>query len=136
VRQPVPGVNDLESILRSAIANNEPLGVTGALIFDDQWFVQILEGEPDVVKRLFESLKGDDRHTEIKLIELIEVEGRFFANWWMWCGERNAATFPLFEPFLRDGAFKPGLLSGAEILRLAMNLTTAALKKHVASVTN
>ena len=38
-------IADLNAIMDSANRNNQKHNVTGALIFDTLWFVQILEGE-------------------------------------------------------------------------------------------
>ena len=38
-------VASLNTIMEAAIRNNQRANITGALIFDSLWFVQILEGE-------------------------------------------------------------------------------------------
>ncbi|MBT5841092.1 MAG: BLUF domain-containing protein, partial [Rhodospirillaceae bacterium] len=40
-------------ILRQARKNNKIIGVTGLLIYSDEHFFQILEGEKEVVSELF-----------------------------------------------------------------------------------
>ena len=38
-------IRDLNAILDTSNRNNEKAGITGALVLDTVWFMQILEGE-------------------------------------------------------------------------------------------
>lgn len=75
---------DCKAILRSARANNERNGITGFLAYAlDGTFVQILEGDPDVVETTYARISNDPRHYGItKLLDTHEEE-RLFADWSM-----------------------------------------------------
>jgi hypothetical protein len=54
---------ELTALLTGARINNETLGISGMLVYHDGSFLQILEGECDVVGALFDHIAKDDRHT-------------------------------------------------------------------------
>lgn len=71
---------DIFSIARS---RNKQVGVTGALLVTEGWFVQTLEGDESTVRSLYEHICEDARHDEVTLIESAEVDQRVFARWAM-----------------------------------------------------
>ncbi len=72
-------------ILETSRINNEKLGVTGMLLYYDKTkqFMQILEGDTQIILNLFEKICRDDRHSSIKLIYDGEISERSFSNWTM-----------------------------------------------------
>jgi len=75
--------NGLEQILADARTGNEARGITGALVYVDGVFFQILEGEKDVVRNLMASIAHDSRHHSVKVFYEAEVETRVFHSWSM-----------------------------------------------------
>jgi hypothetical protein len=76
-------VAGLEEILHDARAGNEARNVTGALVYVDGVFFQILEGEEPVLRKLLASITGDSRHQSLKVFYEAEVAARAFASWRM-----------------------------------------------------
>ena len=76
-------VTGLEQILTDARAGNELRNVTGALVYVDGVFFQILEGEEDVVRNLMTSIASDSRHHSVKVVYEAEVDARAFESWRM-----------------------------------------------------
>lgn len=60
--------NVVEDIVLPAITKNRQLGVTGCLWFDRDYFFQVLEGPPDTVEGLFETIARDNRHGSVTRI--------------------------------------------------------------------
>lgn len=112
-------VND---ILRTAIRNNEANGITGALIFDEDKFVQVLEGERDDVWAAFEVVAADPRHARVSFVRMEAAPARQFGAWPMGCVERNRETATTFSPYLRKGSFQPAKMTGKEIMSLMLDL--------------
>lgn len=73
----------LAGIFSVARANNKRLGVTGALLITDNWFVQALEGDEPVVRGLYERISADPRHEDLTVVESATVDGRVFSRWAM-----------------------------------------------------
>lgn len=76
-------VADLRAILEDARAGNEERQVTGALIYADGAFLQILEGSRQAVQDLMGSIAADARHTHVKVFHEAEVDHRVFGAWTM-----------------------------------------------------
>ena len=71
----------LERIVRSAKHNNAKLGVTGVLLFDHDRFVQVIEGDKSALDKLFNVIKQDPRHHDIKVLFDTPIKAREFAEW-------------------------------------------------------
>jgi hypothetical protein len=101
----------LEEILADARAGNEKRNVTGALVYVDGVFFQLLEGDKDVVYGLMENIAADTRHHSVKVFYEAQVDARAFESWRMaylattaeqmakWAGLPGAATV---EELVRD----------------------------------
>ena len=73
----------LLTILDDARSRNSALGVTGALLYLNGRFAQILEGEAAEVNQLMIDILRDDRHEFVRIIEVAPITGRRFASWGM-----------------------------------------------------
>ncbi|MCH9661878.1 MAG: BLUF domain-containing protein [Bacteroidetes bacterium] len=61
---------DLDALFKSTTLNNEDLEITGILMYNEQTFLQVLEGEYAIINSLFETIKTDSRHNSIfKLVD-------------------------------------------------------------------
>jgi len=76
-------VDGLERILTDARTGNEARDVTGALVYVDGVFFQILEGDEEVVRNLMTSIAADTRHHSVKVFHEAEVDARAFESWRM-----------------------------------------------------
>lgn len=73
--------DDITSILNFSRKWNTDNGITGCLLYFDKQFIQILEGDEVIVKQLFNSIKKDERHHSITILEENEKKNRFFVDW-------------------------------------------------------
>ncbi len=126
-------VRELSRILSASNRNNKPLGLTGALVFDDLWFLQTIEGERSKVWATFERIKGDPRHADITLVDVRDAPERIFANWWMGLAKREAATEAAFRPYLKGNLLQPHAMSGDSILALMIDLARIGLARQLAA---
>jgi hypothetical protein len=95
---------DLEKILVDARSGNERRGITGALVYVDGVFLQILEGPKDTVKSLVTSIAKDTRHSSFQVFHEAEIDSPMFNSWKMaylnptpgevavWLGMEGTAT--------------------------------------------
>lgn len=74
---------NLEEILTDARNGNKQRGITGVLMYFDDVFVQILEGDRDAISELMVSIARDSRHHSLKVFYEAEVEKRAFESWSM-----------------------------------------------------
>ena len=97
-------IAELESILVDAREGNMRRGVTGALVFVDGVFLQILEGQKEAVQSLMSSIEKDSRHSSMHVIYEGEIDQAMFSGWKMaylsstpaqvaaWLGMEGAAS--------------------------------------------
>lgn len=72
----------METSRRNNLANN----ITGILLVEWPYFLQVVEGSKDDVINLLNKLYDDDRHQELKVIyERSFSDEREFARWQMGC---------------------------------------------------
>ena len=76
-------MNDLEDILEHARSNNAKYCLTGALVYVDGVFLQILEGDAEVVKELMAKISRDVRHETVTVLKQGEIPAPAFIDWRM-----------------------------------------------------
>lgn len=74
---------ELGALFTTARSRNKQLGVTGALLVSDGFFVQVLEGDEAAVRTLFDHIAKDPRHDGVELVETIAATPRVFSRWAM-----------------------------------------------------
>lgn len=86
----------LASILLTARHYNPLNTITGALVFRDDLYLQLLEGPDAAVRHTYERILRDPRHVDVTLIAETQVSERMFAEWdmkddpadtWLWSRE-------------------------------------------------
>lgn len=75
--------SDLDTILKQAVNHNLAHNITGILLFDDQHFLQILEGEESELNKLIKTIQQDPRHHEVLIKIAGNLEHRNFEDWSM-----------------------------------------------------
>ncbi len=129
-----PTLRQLTELMKVSQRNNQAQGITGALIFDQLWFIQALEGERSKILALYEHLKDDERHANVSMAALEDVEERIFGNWWMGLLTRNEHTLPAFEPYLRKSKLNPSEMTGREILALISSVAKLSSSRIMGTI--
>ena len=81
-------LNDLCALASKASATNSALQVSGALTSWRGYFVQMLEGPPEVISQLVAKIFSDSRHAQIVVLEWSHQTKRLFSEWGMhWVSE-------------------------------------------------
>ena len=102
---------------------NARQNVSGVLIYKDEVFLQVLEGEHDVLERLIRNITADRRHGDVKIISDDAIDKRDFDAWHMayltpseadlarWAGlEGTIGVTEMLAHVRRSGDVMPGLL--------------------------
>ena len=86
----------LMRLLESARAFNQKNGITGILLYDNQQFGQIIEGEYANVMKAWKRIQDDKRHHRIELLEIREITERSFPEWLLrfYGGETLTREYP------------------------------------------
>ena len=106
---------DLKQILASAIRSNSGSGLTGGLVFNRQFFGQVLEGDHAAVTQTFVRINRDPRHKDIVLAAMGPVRKRLFRAWSMGYAGNTELFQTLCAEYGYDGAFYPTHMSAAEL---------------------
>lgn len=77
------GESEVAKILESSRRHNAAGGVTGLLVFHENRFFQVLEGEREVVRNIYKRIHKDQRHTAVRLVSEEMAEARAFPKWQM-----------------------------------------------------
>jgi hypothetical protein len=95
---------EIRRILASARRNNRECRITGALLFSDGCFAQVLEGELGAVEATFESIQCDPRHSDVTVLHVHAIEHRSFGAWSMaFGGIEGVSVDPKIGPDEQDG---------------------------------
>lgn len=90
---------DLEQLLVSARENNKKEQITGQLLYKDQYFIQLLEGEEETIQRMFKKISKDSRHKNVKKISNMDVVLRSHDNWSMGFSNLDDSDDKMLEGF-------------------------------------
>ena len=82
----------LLQITAASSERNRARNVSGALLFCDGYFLQILEGEPILLEQLLGIISQDDRHTDVHVVQRKHNVARDFADWSMACLHETTLT--------------------------------------------
>ncbi len=105
----------LFNMLSEARIKNAAMGITGHLLYTEEVFVQCLEGTPEALASLWDSLQRDERHHDLEVLARGPIQERRFSDWSM-----AFSSYPSLNRFNMPGFFavdKQGM--GAEAERCA-----------------
>ena len=80
---PPPSLEARQSLLARALAANRASGVSGCLMFKDNCFMQMLEGTREQLHALFERIRHDPRHDDVRIVAEGAMRRRAFTDWGM-----------------------------------------------------
>lgn len=113
------GKEALAALLEQSRARNERNGITGMLLYKDERFIQLLEGQEESVQMIFSSIKRDERHHDVELLWLRYAQYREFPDWTMGfqnLDDLDPATLRGFTPFLdRDFRYENFLENSTDV---------------------
>ncbi|MEJ2118117.1 MAG: BLUF domain-containing protein [Alphaproteobacteria bacterium] len=125
-------LEELRSMLATANEKNSERNITGALAFDDMHFIQVLEGERNDVWDIFQHIMRDNRHTEVRLVQFVEVPERLFSNWWMALARRTPETASLFDRLTGvNGQLNMDELTSMEMMHLMIKLAETGFDREL-----
>jgi len=113
----------LQAILEKARSRNEQDAVTGFLLYADESFLQILEGEEAVLTATFDRIAQDPRHTDLRLLQRSPISQRRFGSWTMGFDlpdSRALGTLPGYKPSKRYPLVSPDLVRNGTVAELML----------------
>lgn len=102
----------LVTLVERAAERNGRDGVSGVLLLNRGYVMQVLEGPEAPVRACFERIRTDPRHNDVTLIALHAIRDRSFANWSMRLLPPLADATPmlsdLFNELVSSRVLNPG----------------------------
>jgi hypothetical protein len=124
----------LTCLLDQARLANERQHLTGALVYVNKRFIQLLEGEPAVLEQAYARIIRDPRHQHLCRVADYPIAARQFADWPLAFQALSPAQFTHLAGYLvptKSTQHFPGYVSVASLFVEAMR----ALVQPPASVT-
>ncbi|WP_296047836.1 BLUF domain-containing protein [uncultured Alteromonas sp.] len=115
-------LSDLKSILDVARRNNQAQGICGMLSYEQQYFLQALEGERSAVNELYLDIAEDPRHDEITIISYEEIAEPFFKQWKMGYAGGSAEFTKLLQS-MGQTEFLPDTMTPQQAFKFLQHLT-------------
>lgn len=112
--------DELTAILSKSVSNNIRDSITGMLLFHEGSFIQLLEGEEQIIHETYKRIIADSRHKDVITIASGGLEQRNYPDWAMGFKSINAEALKelkgYFEPAIQtstDGndSFSASLLN-------------------------
>jgi hypothetical protein len=75
--------HDIPDLLQQVRIANAKQEITGILLYICGSFLQVLEGQPEMVDACFSRILTDQRHTQLRLITKESIPERAFEGWTM-----------------------------------------------------
>jgi EAL domain-containing protein (putative c-di-GMP-specific phosphodiesterase class I) len=75
--------DDLDTLLQKARSFNRTAGISGCLVYQDGYFMQMLEGKREVLLALMDHVKTDPRHRDVRIVIEGPARQRVFRDWGM-----------------------------------------------------
>lgn len=105
----------LAVIVMQARALNDQRHVTGALVYGQQQFMQLLEGEEAVVSALYARIAQDPRHYNVFQLADKAIAARSFAQWSMAFEEVAADPFKALAGYASPEQLAQQLAAGSAV---------------------
>ncbi|WP_127492511.1 AnBLUF65 family BLUF photoreceptors [Acinetobacter calcoaceticus] len=125
-------LQDLRDILTEARNFNDLNQICGVLYYADNAFFQCLEGEQELVERLFEKIKNDQRHYNVKWLSTYSIEKNSFQRWSMKYVQRNTNIESFFLS-MGETSFNPIRLD-EQNLKIFLNELSIAEQSKINTV--
>lgn len=91
---------DLFYLLAHARERNRAAGISGVMLYDRGHFFQWVEGPNQALGKVWNSIRADERHTDIQLLADQPVPVRLFENWSMQLAHRDKQHESIVDGFV------------------------------------
>ena len=119
-------INDLaEGILESCVRHDPNGDLTGALLFNERYFVQVMEGDRIALAAKMWALAADKRHSTMVMLSADDIERRTFARWSVGFAGRSVASERLCLRFGASRTLDPTTMTGRAVLDLLTEFAQA-----------
>lgn len=123
--------DDLKELLAISRANNQERKVSGLLLYKDGNFLQVLEGEEDILSQLLRKIDNDPRHFGMMVYSRREIVERDFPDWSMAfrdLDDPNLVSIPGYNEFLNTSLADKQLLANSPRVRNLVSVFAESIR--------
>lgn len=103
----------IRGILHACSEYSPSSGLTGGLVFNERFYLQVMEGAREQIARQMASIMADERHAGVTLIGMHEIERRDFDGWAVGYAGRTIDAERLFLRYGTVMELDPTRMTGA-----------------------
>jgi hypothetical protein len=118
--------DSVQTLLDNARRRNRLRDISGMLVFDSRYFLQVIEGDRQVLSDLYGKLVQDTRHQRLLLIGFEPIVHRTFSDWSMGFAAADAQRRRLYLRHSPSARFEPHSLNATSALALLTELSHEA----------
>lgn len=116
----------VQALLDHARRSNRLRDITGMLVFDSRNFLQVLEGDRQLLSDLYGRFVRDSRHRRLLILCAEPIAQRLFSDWSMGFAAADESRRGLYLRHSASGRFEPHGLSAAGALAVLQDFAGAA----------
>ena len=117
----------VDSIKKVSEVKNVKYGLTGKLVYSNEIFIQLLEGDQVNIDILYTIIKADKRHSGTQILFKQEAEERTFPEWSMKFDYTDKIDLVSINKLLKaaNDARKKEILTKSDIIEFFSNFSTS-----------
>lgn len=120
---------DVSSIVDTCRKNNPAVNITGVLCYNNNYFLQCIEGSRIEVNRLYQRILNDPRHHDPTILQYKHIYERDFGEWSMGYIPPAKISGDIIAKYSGDKVFKPYSMEGESCHKLLRELFLSGITK-------
>ncbi len=128
VSKAVDGMTEryVASFINVAQERNKSEELTGALLYLDGYFLQVMEGPAEAAANCMMRIMSDNRHHNIDIRETLDIDIRRFSKLWMAFSHAGDVNRSMLEAFDYEPGFPAAKFSPEKLQRIMVALSLSA----------
>lgn len=98
---------ELGDVLAYCMNKSVSKRMTGALVWDQGYFLEVLEGHPDALRRYWNNVQAHPLNSAFWIVEFREIEARAYQTWSVGAPGKNKLHAPFLDTIEEEGP-RPG----------------------------
>ncbi|MBH0238303.1 BLUF domain-containing protein [Methylobrevis albus] len=119
-----PIASEIKAILAACSRYTLASGITGALVFNERYFVQVMEGERSLLSRTVWSIASDARQKNMVLLSAAPINERLFLGWSVGYAGHSEQADALYLRHAIMGALDPSRMTAESVENLVAEFVT------------
>ncbi|MBO9465313.1 BLUF domain-containing protein [Tropicibacter sp. R15_0] len=120
----------LTNIIETSNRLNSKNYITGMMIFDNGYFLQLLEGERAFLTKRFLEISKDTHHNDIEILTCGPIHARLFTGWGARYLGSQGASSKILKRYQGGPEFNPYKFTSSNVEYLCLDMSTFAVSAN------